>query len=973
MQIVIHCGGMPFNGATIPSGESLGGSESAAYFMARELRKLDHQVVVFTTYKPKDGEPTAFDGVNYSYMGRQDVQTPLGDVFHTIMRVPHDVCIVQRAPMAFYRPLNTKLNIWWLHDIALIRQANQVIHHMPFIDQILTVSNWHKNQVSKVYDIPPEMITATTNGVDYELFDKFKNRTLDQREPKSLVFAARPERGLREIIREGGLAELLPDCKFHVCTYKNVAPHMQGLYNYCWKRCDMLPNVTNHGFLGKHDLYDLISRCMLYVYPTCFEDTSNIMILEANAVGTPYVAPQDLAALPETGSNAGMFWVPISQNYQYGDPERSELKDADLKKFADTISHIFNSLETQWKPMHRRALEKKQSWADAAIQWDALFKKLLADRCDNEDRIFHHLEKMSDVYFVRDRYKDRMKKNYHFIYSGEYKKHYDNYYEYEKKRGVNYGPESLQGNPRFEHTARIVNELKPQTILDYGCAHGHYVLNLKKRWPHLKIDGIDLNQRNIDIAKKWLSDDFPEAWRKQEIMFLCGDVHSQSTQAVLKGAKYDLIIAAEILEHVAEPAALCEKLHEYLAPGGWMLITVPYGPWEAIGYLEHPGWRAHIHHFERQDLMDIFAGQNDYRLQAVPHSDHLGHYILIYRPSDKPLGKIDYNRKITQQAPRETVSACLIVKNGEHDLGRTLKSIQPIYNELIIGIDETTTDETKRIAELFNANWFYIKSPLEIGFDKARNETIKRAKMDWIFWIDSDEILENAQNLNKYLRPNVFNGYGLKQHHFAVEPEGILKTDFPCRLFRNNKSLKFYGHVHEHPETEMNKGPGKVYIIPDVAITHTGYGTEITRRKRFERNFPLMQIEREKNPDRNLSRFLWLRDLVQLCKYETERNGAADIKKYTTEAIETWREIISQESPNIRLILDSLPYYSDACVLKNQGQAIEFHLEYGSSKFKPMDKKPIPLHGYFDSENDIKNLVNVLINENIKYYNERYY
>jgi 2-polyprenyl-3-methyl-5-hydroxy-6-metoxy-1,4-benzoquinol methylase/glycosyltransferase involved in cell wall biosynthesis/GT2 family glycosyltransferase len=973
MQIVIHCGGMPFNGATIPNGESLGGSESAAYFMGKELKRLGHQVVLFTSYQAKKGEPTDFDGVNYAYMGKQDEQFPLGNRFHTIMRVPHDVLVVQRAPMAFYRPLNSKLNIWWLHDIALIRQANMVIHHLPFIDQILTVSEWHRQQVAEIYDLDPDIITPTANGVDYDMFEGLQS-TRSMRQPKSCAFAARPERGLREIVKENGLAELLPDVHFHVCTYKSVPAHMQDLYNYCWHRCQQLPNVTNHGFLGKRDLYSLISKCMLYVYPTCFEDTSNIMILESNAVGTPFVAPADLAALPETGKGAGMFWVDISKNYQYGHPEKSELSDVDIKRFADKINHIFASPETQWAPAHQKALSKRQPWSDAALQWEQLFKKLFRDRADNEERFFRHCEHYSDVHFLKDRYKDRLQKNYYFIYDNDYKGHYDSYYEYEESRGVKYGAEDLTGNPRFEHTLRITQQLNPKSILDYGCAHGHYVMNMAMRFPDIDYTGIDINQKNIDIAKSWHEEKksylAKDGTRKSfNIQFIHGE-----TDAI--PAKYDLILCTEVLEHVPDPAGLVEKLMQHLTPNGWMLLCVPYGAWESIGYLEHPGWRAHIHHFERQDLMDIFDSQSNYKLEAVPHSTNLGHYILIFQPSGKPLGKIDRNRKMAEQAPRETVSACLICKNGEHELGRTIKSIQGVYDQLIVGIDKTSTDDTESICQQFDAEYFYIETPVGengTGFAAARNETIKRATMDWVLWIDSDEKLENAENLHRYLRPNCYDGYGIKQHHFAVDPEGILKTDFPCRLFRNHRGLKFYGHVHEHPEQEMNEGPGKVYVIPDVAIMHTGYATEMTRRKRFERNFPLMQIERKKNPNRNLGKFLWMRDLVQLCRYEMERNGRADIAKYTTEAIETWREIIHSEKPNIRLIIDSLPYYSDAAMLKNRGQAIEFRFDYQSTKFKPLKPKDQPLHSFFDSEQDIKDLINLLVNENIKYYGEQYY
>jgi len=77
MHIAIHASGMPFNGATIPNGKSLGGSESAAYYMAKELANLGHNVVVFTRSKEKG----RWDGVLYEYHGDISDTYPLGDRF----------------------------------------------------------------------------------------------------------------------------------------------------------------------------------------------------------------------------------------------------------------------------------------------------------------------------------------------------------------------------------------------------------------------------------------------------------------------------------------------------------------------------------------------------------------------------------------------------------------------------------------------------------------------------------------------------------------------------------------------------------------------------------------------------------------------------------------------------------------------------------------------------------------------------
>ena len=136
MHIAMHCGGMPFNGDTIKKGESLGGSESAAYFISKELIKFGHEVYLFTNHEQGGN----FDGVNYEWMGNASPRFPLGERFHKIMTVPYDVCIVQRHPEAFLHPFNSKLNIWWLHDLALKRYIRIAGRHLPFIDAVFCVS-----------------------------------------------------------------------------------------------------------------------------------------------------------------------------------------------------------------------------------------------------------------------------------------------------------------------------------------------------------------------------------------------------------------------------------------------------------------------------------------------------------------------------------------------------------------------------------------------------------------------------------------------------------------------------------------------------------------------------------------------------------------------------------------------------------------------------------------------------------------
>jgi len=972
MRIIFHVGGMPFNGSTISDGKSLGGSESAGYYMAREMARLGHEVVIFTS-SPDTGFS---DGVFFEWMGERSEQYPLGHRFDVSSKVPADVTIIQRIPFAFRKPINSKLNIWWVHDIGLMRHSMIVQQQLVNIDQIFTVSEFHKNQFAKVFDIPKHIITATFNGVDYTYPEELEAQNLP-RVPKSLVFASRPERGLENLVGRNGIMKSLPDCHLYVCGYDNTVPQMRDYYRYLYNRCDQLDNVTNLGSLGKNELYKLLAKSELCVYPTTFEDTSNMMLLESNAVGTPFIGPKDRAALPQTGHNAGVKFVP--------------LKDGKIHKQA-FVKCIKECLEAStWDRLHIKALGKEQTWKAAAMQWDQVFNDLLYYKCNDKRRLYKHLEHHSDIIAIGEDHPapdmqllesvlPGFRKNYEFLYNNDFKGHYDRYYEYEESRGVKYGPEDLTGQPRFEHTARLIDEMGPGAILDYGCAHGHYVMNLMNRYPHIRFFGADINAKNIEIARRWALDVIGDKSEQDQALDTVNNLFFQSTadDDFDLACNVDVILLQEILEHVPNPGTLVEQLSTHLAPEGHFLISVPYGPWEALGYKKHPGWRAHIHHIEREDLYELFRAQEDFKLIALPHRDNMGHYIVTFKYNpDIPIGKIDYVRKLKQQAPRETLSVCMIAKNEQHTIGRTIESIIDIADEIIIGLDETTTDETYAVAMQFVGpeNIIPIKSPMETGFAVARQVTIDAASMDWILWIDCDETFEQAENLPKYLRNNCMDGYGIKQHHYAVEPAELFKTDYPCRLFRNNKGMKFFGFVHEHPEKEMNKGPGKTHLIDDVAIMHTGYPTEQVRRKRFERNFPLIQKDRELNPDRNLGKFLWVRDLAHFARYSMEQNGGVvtpRIEDAAAQGIEMWRELL--KTGDLRLITQSIPFYSECVYRLMNGNGIDFTLAItsgkGGNRFVLPDRK---IEGLFASIEDIKKLNKVIVDKSVEHYENKYY
>lgn len=108
-DIIMMIPGMPFQGDTLET-KSLGGSETAGLYMARELVKAGHSVQVFNNCDV----PGEYDGVHYRKLEQWD---------QFAVSTPHDVNIVQRVTTPFTRKIYSKLNFLWCHDLALGRQA----------------------------------------------------------------------------------------------------------------------------------------------------------------------------------------------------------------------------------------------------------------------------------------------------------------------------------------------------------------------------------------------------------------------------------------------------------------------------------------------------------------------------------------------------------------------------------------------------------------------------------------------------------------------------------------------------------------------------------------------------------------------------------------------------------------------------------------------------------------------------------
>jgi 2-polyprenyl-3-methyl-5-hydroxy-6-metoxy-1,4-benzoquinol methylase len=109
----------------------------------------------------------------------------------------------------------------------------------------------------------------------------------------------------------------------------------------------------------------------------------------------------------------------------------------------------------------------------------------------------------------------------------------------------------------------------PQSVLEIGVGEGFLSGFLSERYPDVQFSGVDLNEQDLAL----LAQKFPRIKR------YCANIYDLSA---LPGG-YDLIICAEVLEHVDEPERALQQIVD-LHPKR-VILTVPHEPWFMLSNL----------------------------------------------------------------------------------------------------------------------------------------------------------------------------------------------------------------------------------------------------------------------------------------------------------------------------------------------------------------------------------------------------
>lgn len=127
------------------------------------------------------------------------------------------------------------------------------------------------------------------------------------------------------------------------------------------------------------------------------------------------------------------------------------------------------------------------------------------------------------------------------------------------------------------------------TILDIGCGIGYGSFFLATMTPCLSITAVDLSEEAIEYAR--------EHYRHGKINFIRGDALKINLDA-----KYDIIIAYEITEHIENASDFLKRISLLLKPEGKLFVSTPN---EEIMPYSKERFPFHVRHYSSAEFENL--------------------------------------------------------------------------------------------------------------------------------------------------------------------------------------------------------------------------------------------------------------------------------------------------------------------------------------------------------------------------------
>ena len=161
---------------------------------------------------------------------------------------------------------------------------------------------------------------------------------------------------------------------------------------------------------------------------------------------------------------------------------------------------------------------------------------------------------------------------------------------------------------------------RPVKLLDFGCGNGQEVSQYLIQ-DGVQYVGVDMHAPSRDYATRHFG--------RENAVFL---------ESIPAGERFDLIVYADVLEHLENPATLLAEHRELLADDGVMVASIPngYGPYEIEMYLGRKLGLLALLEFTMKKLgRNRQSALRDTQAEELPYNHESGHLQFFTRRSLK--------------------------------------------------------------------------------------------------------------------------------------------------------------------------------------------------------------------------------------------------------------------------------------------------------------------------------------------------
>lgn len=339
----------------------IGGSEEAAVYLSRELRKLGLCVRVYGNPNP---EEYGLDSHGVEWLPFWSFR-----ITDEVDRV-----VLWRNFDSVWLAAGASSRYLWVHDpLALASDQDYFTpHFLSSLEAIFVLSNHSRSQFPAHAQ---HKLVLSTNGLAPHLLRDGINAH------NKLLYASWPSSGLEEVLRQWSLIRArAPTAELHVYggfdwwwatpLYKDQAWFIE--WRAVMEALLQQDGVKNWGGVGHERMAIAYAETGFYVYPTETPETAPINLMKAQANGCiPITSRYPKSAIPET-----------TAGFDLGPPARQGISikhDVQwLSEWTDAVTAAINTAPDQLHS-HRRRMKQwareTYSWQRVARQWHLLLDR----------------------------------------------------------------------------------------------------------------------------------------------------------------------------------------------------------------------------------------------------------------------------------------------------------------------------------------------------------------------------------------------------------------------------------------------------------------------------------------------------------------------------------------------------------------------------------------------------------------------